>query len=213
MSSSESHSAYVGPFRLVDLKADTTRLAAPAFEQHVEFREVCPVARPPTADEAFQNGLVEGEQRGREAALKELLPAIDELRAIATSLKQVHDQRIDAAEADVVQAASDVARHILQGEIQAADDVVLRMARGCLDSARDEGTLVLRVAPDDLELVRTHLPELEHDLAEQTLTLAADPMLARGGVVLETPTRCFEGRPERVLDRIEAVIASGEDPT
>ena len=41
---------------------------------------------------------------------------------------------------------------------------------------------------------------LEAELAETSIRAEADPSVARGCVVLETPTHCYDGRPERILD-------------
>jgi flagellar biosynthesis/type III secretory pathway protein FliH len=169
-------------------------------------------APPLSADEAYQTGLVEGERRGREAALKEIEPARQELQALARSMAVARRERIEQAERELTDVAVQLARQILRGELQQGGDVVVRMARSCIEAARHEGdVLTLRVAPADLDLIRTHLPELEVDLADCSLRAHPDPSIPRGSIVLETRQRCYEGRPERILDAIARNVARAED--
>ena len=57
--------------------------------------------------------------------------------------------------------------------------------------------------------VRRWVSELELDLADGGIRVEADPQLARGAVVLLTPTRAYDSRPERLLGdarrRVEAL--------
>jgi flagellar biosynthesis/type III secretory pathway protein FliH len=162
----------------------------------------------PTAEEAYQSGLVEGERRGREAAMKEIAPACQELQTLARALADARRERIEQTERELVDVAVEIARRILHGELQQGGDVVIRLARSVIEAAREEGgTLTLRVAPADLELIRTHLPELEVDLADCSLRALADPSIELGSVVLETARRCYDGRPGRIL----ADIARGAE--
>jgi flagellar biosynthesis/type III secretory pathway protein FliH len=204
MSSSERLLRYSFP----DLRRGAPPAAAPAFEARVTFSEVGTRAPlPPTPDEARREGFAEGERAGRAAALKELEPARDALARAARGILDARRQRIEAAEAELCDVVREIARRVLHGELAQAQDVVLRMARACVGAAAREDDCTLRVAPDDLALVRAHLPELEAELAEGALTLRPDASLAPGGVVLETPSGCYEGRPERVLD---AALAEAE---
>ncbi|MFQ5513726.1 MAG: FliH/SctL family protein [Myxococcota bacterium] len=210
MSSSDS----IKPLTLVDLQQEAPPAPVEDFCVQTEFPRILSEAqRIPTPDEAYRNGLSEGEQRGREAALKELQPEIEELRRATSALVSVRSQRLEQAESDLVEVAVDLARRILHGELTQDGDVVLRMARACIEEASHEGELTLRVAPQDLELVRAHLPEFEPELSEGSVCVQADAGLERGSVVLETPRRCFDGRPERILQQVVATLeAEATDP-
>jgi flagellar biosynthesis/type III secretory pathway protein FliH len=124
---------------------------------------------------------------------------IEQLRVIAGSLEHLRRQRLADAEAELAQVAAEIASRILHGELVQPGDSSLRMARACIAEAAGDGPLVLRVAPSDLELLRAHLPELELDLSEHELRIEPAPEIATGGVVLETRSRCYDGRPQRIL--------------
>jgi flagellar assembly protein FliH len=188
-------------FRPGELGKGAPRVPAPAFEPRLHF-DPAGVRPPPlpTPEEARREGFVEGERAGRAAAAKELEPVRAALALLARGVADARRQRIDAVEAELLEVARELARRVLHGELSQAEDVVLRMARACVTEARDQGPCTLLVAPADLALLRAHLPELEHELAEGSLGLRPDPALRAGSVVLQTPSGCFDGRPERVLD-------------
>jgi len=194
--------------RLFHLDRETPPARQDQFTPQLTFeRVVSATGAPISAEEAYKSGLVDGEQRGREAALKELAPVLDELRAVARALTAARHERIEQAERDLLGIAGELAKRILHGELQQAGDVSVRMARACIAAAQDEeGVLTLHVAPADLELIRTHLPELQVDLGDRSLRIATDAALTPGNVVLETARRCYDGRPERLLDAATATL-------
>jgi len=210
MSSSER----VAPARLPRLATDALPVRRDEFTSSGSFTRAAPSKAPPlSAEEAYQNGLVEGERRGREATMKELEPARQELQALERSLAFARRERIEQAERELTDVAVEIARRILRGELAQGSDVVVRLARSCIEAAREEGgVLTLHVAPPDLDLIRTHLPELEVDLADCSLRVVPDAAIARGSLVLETARRCYDGRPERILDAHARSLGREEEP-
>jgi flagellar assembly protein FliH len=196
MSSSEP----LPPIALVDLHRDEPGAAAPEFVEQTEFDSVGEARPPtPTPEAAYQAGLAEGERIGRSAASKELEPVIGRFEELMRSLAFIRERRLEETERELVEVASEMAKRILHGELQLETDVVMRVARACLQEAKEEGARTLRVNPADAEMVRTHLPELELDLADHALQIEADTGIPPGGVVLETPRCCYDGRPKRLL--------------
>lgn len=192
----------------IDLQGGTPPGKVDDFVETSEFEAVARAAQLMRApDEAFRNGLVEGEQRGRAAARKELEPVITELRELGRALASLRADRLSELEGELLGIACELARRILHADLSTPRDAVIRLARVCLEEAAGETGLVLRVSPSELELVRVHAAELELDLADGGISIQADASLQPGGVVLETPTRCIDGRPERILNHAEATDA------
>ena len=198
MSSSDSN--YIRRPELTDLAKGDPPRREQDFRTAVDFETLeSPVARELTQDEAYRNGLAEGEQLGREAALKELRPVLEEFQAVAQSMTRIRAQRLRDAEAEFVQVATELARRILRAELAQNADAVTQLAQACIAEAADEGPLTLRAATEDVERIRAYFAELELDLAEDGVVLVADAALEPGSVVLETPLRAYDGRPERIL--------------
>jgi flagellar assembly protein FliH len=183
---------------LPDLRGELRPPPAPAFEPG-SFEAIAARAPRLSADDAYAQGLAEGERRGRDEAVKELVPVIAELREIARALGSVRSRRLAELERELVDLACELARRVLHGELALGGDAVARLARALIEAAADEERLVLRCAPSDVDLLRAHATELELDLADGGVQLAPDATLAPGNVVLETARRCYDARPERVL--------------
>ena len=207
MSSSENSAAQARPLVLLDLQADLPA-RVDQFSEELTFEQTKEIVPEPTAAEAHAAGLAEGERRGREAAAKELAPVIARFGEVLRAMTDVRQQRLAEAESEIVEVAAEAARRILHGELSQDGDVVVRMARACIEEAGHEIPMTLHVAPADAELLRVHLAELGSELADQGLTLAEDATLTAGRVVLDTPTRCYDGRPENVLEAALAAAPS-----
>ncbi len=201
----------VSPFPLPELERDTPPAAREEFVEQVEFAEVEQRPPTPTADEAYQAGLAEGERSGQAAAMKELGPVLKQLEGLVRGLTHVREQRIEEAQHELLEIATDMTRRILHGELSLETDVVVRLARACLQEAKEEGLRVLHVNPADSELLRTHLPDQETDASENELRIEPDPRIPSGGVVLETPRACYDGRPDRILAAVSHQLESTEE--
>jgi len=196
MSSSDAR-----PFELPDLRQPLRPAAARSFVETHNFDQI---ERPRTRslEEAHADGIAEGEARGRAAALKELEPVVEELRALGQAMAAVRSERLAQTETELIEIAAAVCRRILHGELSQNPDAIVRLAQTCVDEARGrDGQMRLRVAPGDLERVRVHVPELQLDLVEASIELAPDDSMEPGGVVLETPERCYDGRPFQLVQR------------
>ncbi|MCP4006710.1 MAG: hypothetical protein GY725_21230 [bacterium] len=188
---------------LVDLHQTTPQPSPRQFTPQCEFEQAqTRPAREIDPEEAHRLGLAEGEQRARDGAMKELAPVIEELQKIALSLANLRHKRLEELEGELTETAIELTRRLIRGELRQDGDSVVRMARACLAEAAEQGVLTLRVAPSDAELLRAHIPELEVDLADASITVQADASVQAGCAVLQTPSRVFDGRPERILDSV-----------
>jgi flagellar assembly protein FliH len=207
MSSSE-----VRPLALIDLTRDIPPSPGKEFVEKNEFDQVADAPPPtPTAEEAYKAGLGEGEQIGRAAVSKEIQPVIARLEELIRAVAHIREARLDEVERDLTAVAIDIAKQILHSELRLEGDTVVRMARACLQEAKEEGARTLRANPADVELLQTHSAELELDLAEHALRIEADPQIPAGGVVLETECACYDGRPERILRALAMVSSPSEE--
>jgi flagellar biosynthesis/type III secretory pathway protein FliH len=205
MSSSDS----TGPIHLTDLQREALPETRDDFVEQTQFERVntAPAAGP-SLDDAYEAGIAEGEQLGRAATLKEMQPVIARFEELIKALSHVRERRLEETERELTDLGVEIARRVLHGELQTGNDAVVRLARACIQEAKEEGTLTLRANPNDVELLRTHLPELELDMTDQQLRVEPDPRVPAGGVILETARACYDGRPHRVLEGLRQRIGS-----
>lgn len=168
--------------------------------------------RPGSAQAADVRTLLDlGERERRRAAEGELVAGLvaSAERALA-ELPPLVGQRLDGIATLTVELAMQVAREIVgaaldQGRFDPTP-VVARCLRDCVHGA-SPSDLVVRLHPDDLELVRQRLQqarELEEEVA--AARFVADPTLARGAVRAETETGRLRYDPREALERVAAEI-------
>ncbi len=164
MSSSDS----TGPIQLIDLQREALPETRDDFVEQTQFDRVdtAPAAGP-SLDDAYKAGVAEGEQLGRAAALKEMQPVIARFEELIKALGHIRERRLEETERELTDLGVEIARRVLHGELQTGNDAVVRLARACIQEAKEEGTLTLRANPDDvgpgpepqLEVLRDDVPD------------------------------------------------------
>jgi len=148
-----------------------------------------PAPAPPAVDpaqierDAFMKGYAQGERAGGEAAaargeavVRRLADTVDELRKFRADLLQ-------KTERQVVQLALAIARRIVHREVRLDRELLETMGRVALDRLGAVSTATIRLHPDDYAAVTRGASE---GAAESGTTIVADPLVRRGGCVVES---------------------------
>lgn len=153
--------------------------------------------------------LAEREQakQGERQALVKLCGQID---AATRTLPDVVNARIDEIAGIAVELGLAVAREIVGNALDAGavdpTPVVARCLRDCVHGSSNDD-LVVRLHPDDLQLVQTGLQAM-HELSEQVAAarFVADKTLARGAVSAETAAGRLRYDPRQALERVSEEV-------
>lgn len=119
---------------------------------------------------------------------------------------RVRDEALASLEGSVSDAALAVARRLVDRELAADPGLVLALARRALRSASALGDVLLRVAPGDLPILRQAQGTLGELLGRGSLTLAEDPSLGRGEVIVEAAGGRIDARIEARLDAFRRAL-------
>lgn len=150
---------------------------------------------------AKEEGLQEGKAEGV-AKLSE---------AVATA-----STRVEALEAELIpqlqQLALAITRKILGKELETHPDEVVSIVKQALgEKARQRREIVLRVHPDDLDIVRGSRAELLEVLNRcKEIGIREDPEVARFGVVIETDAGTIDAQLETQLAVFERAFKGME---
>lgn len=119
-----------------------------------------------------------GFAEGQEAALAGLAPLLD---GASERLDAFREEAAESICRDAVELAVEIARQLVQCQVQAEDYDLERMVRGALDAADvGRGECTVHVAPEDHDRLA--------DVAFRTGTrIVADPEMRPGDVHVETP--------------------------
>lgn len=172
--------------------------AAPLHAAPAEPHRAASHGEPPPALPA-----ADGAELRREAFAR-VASALDTLRAQSAHLGE-------QARADALEIGFAVARAILATEIRQNPEALFSLVRAAVRRAGDSRRVVVRVAPEDLELLQGgHAGALDPAGAAR-LELLADRALSRGDCVVEADFGRIDGRLETRLSELRRAVDLAEN--
>lgn len=159
------------------------------------------------ADAEYQRGFAEGESSGAKKAAAKLEPVMERLARSISDLAGYRDRFRRESEQDLVMVSIAIARRILRRELVIDPEAILGLVKVAMDKVSLRETHRIRVHPEDVAVVRTHLQRIQ---APQAIEVEGDAGLERGGVIFETARGSLDASMEtqlRVIERGFAEIA------
>lgn len=183
-----------------------------------------PIARdlvvdPRLVDDAVRDGYEAGYAAGyaeaREAAMETARVAVDQLtERLATVVHRLSDAadgllareatRREEIEHDIVDGAFRIAQALLGRELLSIDSMGRDAIRRALVLAPDDGLVVARLHPDDIN----QIGDIDALALGRALQLVADASLVPGDAVIEVGACRIDARLGDALDRINEVLSS-----
>jgi len=167
------------------------------------------------SESGFQEGMQQGYQdgllQGKQAALDEMQQAIQSAMDRAQNILDVAtreaQESIVGAERQVVEIALAVARKILAREIEENPMVVLPIVRAALEKVRDQDQIIIRVNPDDYELVLQARRDLQMIVGrEQVLSISSDQTIEHGSCMIESSNGTVDARLNTQFDILRKAL-------
>lgn len=103
---------------------------------------------------------------------------------------------------EVVDLALLVAQEVLHAELSVREDLVFAAVERALNGAPHDGTVTVRMNPDDLEGVETRLK----DSGMLAMKCEADASLRRGDCVVQTPGRIIDASLDARLEAVRDTL-------
>jgi len=214
----------VSSARLFDLRPvqeRVDRMLAAARRTVDEARTEADQVREKGRREGFEAGRAEGLERGRLEGIERGLAEAAEIRrtlgALLDDLER-HRATLKAdAERHLIELAAAIAERVIKTRVEVDEDLVRRNVAAALGLVTAADRLRILLAPEDVEAVRTFLPDLAAKLqagaaqaAPETIELVPDPSVARGGCVVRTAGGEIDARIETQLEEIRIQLGNGE---
>ena len=115
------------------------------------------------------------------------------------------------AQQQLIKLSVRLAEKIIGEQLRLEPDTVISIVREALTSARRETKLTLRVNPDYLNAVRSHLDRLRSEAgAQREYRVVADPKVQGGGCIIESEIGTIDARLEVQLQVIEELLLKGK---
>ena len=158
-------------------------------------------------DEAYERGMREGFEAGRER----IAAQTERLSQLLTDLARPFETLSDEVVEQIVALSTALARQLLRRELRTDRSQIISIVREAVKqlpvSARD---VRVQLHPEDAAVVREYLAPAEHDRA---WTLVEDPMMMRGGCQVLTSTSRVDARLDSRLGALlTEIMGSERDP-
>ena len=148
--------------------------------------------------------------KAREAGRQEGLAQTTE---IVLRARRAHQALLQGAEQDILRLSLQVAEKILGRSLEQNRELMLSIVAQAIETVRYQRELVVRVNPDDAELLRSSRRQLM-DLIGRTKEIAVreDPEVERGGCVIETEHGTVDAQLRTQLQVLEQVLLGPQRP-
>lgn len=176
------------------------------YDAHQKAKEIIDQAERQAAQ------LIEKATRERDAAVaaaKEMgrQEGLAQATDIILKAKRESSAIIESSEKELVRLSLVIAEKIIGRMLEEDSELILSIAAQAIESVRQQRELVLRVHPDDAQLLRNSRKKLM-DLLGRTKDIAVreDPEVQRGGCVIETENGTVDAQLRTQLAMIEQAL-------
>lgn len=157
--------------------------------------------------EAYEKGFAEGQKAGMEVGesmgetlLKQYSSGIDALNKLRREL-------FLTSEKEVIRLSLEVARKVIKREVAIDEELILTLVKVALSRVADQTLITIRVNPRDYQSIERHRPAgigmSENGSASESVKIVEDPLIARGGCIIETESGTIDARVEEQIREIE----------
>ncbi len=152
---------------------------------------------------AEADGFEKGRKSGYEAGLSETEPLINTFRELIKELKEVRRTFYEKSEEEMIHLVISVARTVLGIEIQENPTLVRTVIRKAVLTLKARENVNIRVNPEDMAEAEEFKPDLRKDIqSSENVSFQADPLITRGGCMVETNIGSIDARIETQLEAI-----------
>jgi flagellar assembly protein FliH len=147
-----------------------------------------------------------GYEEGVAAGRAEVSGAARALAAAAVELREARATAADDAEPVAVELSLQIAAKVLGVGLEAEPELVLEVIRGALRRLTEPLPATVLVNPDDVDLVRDSLAELNSAHGGE-LSVRGDRRVERGGCIVNTKAGEIDAQISAQLERAAKVVA------
>ncbi len=181
---------------LAQAQAEAEALRAAAREEVEAWRQ-----------QAYEEGVRQGAEAGREAYLESVARSADALHAAADELVRVRERFLEELEPQVLGLVRDIAERVVHRELRQDPGLLQQTVRRALEAVADEPSVVVRLHPVDAQAIREQrVTLLEEFSGFSRLEVVADESVPEGGCLAETPQFTADARVDTLLRNVLAAL-------
>ena len=175
---------------------------APTYE---EYKQRLAGELAQVRQQATDAGREQGLQQGRLAAQAEFQQQLDSLRAVIQSARNAHTRHLEEVADEAGEIVFTAVCKILGDGFTNREGAVATV-REAVRRSKERGRLLVRVSPEDFELLSSRRRELLEGAVAGEVDLVADEKVKLGGCLLEGASGSLDARLELQLQRLREVL-------
>ena len=152
----------------------------------------------------YEKGFAEGERAGRETGEKMVGAVLKQYTHTLEELKGLRRNLLTGSEREVVRLSLEVAKKVVKREVCVDEELILALVRVALSRLADQSVMTVRVHPKDCQSILQFRESPGHrDSWHDGIKLVEDPLITRGGCLIETDSGVIDARVEEQFREIE----------
>lgn len=163
--------------------------------------------------DAKSQGHREGYAAGYAEGLNKAAPVIDSFTSLVGILTSARDEFYSNAENEMVELVINVAEMALGDQIEKNPGLIRHVIRSAVLKLQSREQMTIRVNPMDLAEAEKARPDISKEVEDiEKVSFKGDPLVSRGGCVLETNMGSIDARVETQLEAMrESLLAAVEE--
>lgn len=162
-------------------------------------------------EEGFDKGYYDGLEKGKNDAAQKYDALIKSLTGITSEASSEKLRIIEAAEEEIVELSSAIARKVVNQELATDRSIVINLAKEAIKRLEDKEKIIIYCNPADIDLIKKHRPEfMELVDTEDTLHILPDEILAQGECRLESKSEIADTDLDCQFLEIRKKLLSGD---
>jgi flagellar assembly protein FliH len=154
--------------------------------------------------EAYERGFNEGQKAGKEVGEKMVEALLKQYAQTLEELASLRKHVLAASEREVVRLALEIARKVVKREVTIDEDVILALVKVAMNRLGEESMMTVRLNPRDVQSVlRSRNAADRANVLNEAIKLVEDPLISRGGCLIETESGIIDARVEEQFREIE----------
>ena len=154
--------------------------------------------------EAYERGFNEGQKAGKEVGEKMVEASLKQYAVTLEELANLRTQVLSASEREVVRLALEVARKVVKREVTIDEDIILALVKVAMKRLGEESVMTVRLNPRDVQsILRFRNGADKGSVWSEAIKLVEDPLISRGGCLIETEAGIIDARVEEQFREIE----------
>ncbi|MBL7195970.1 MAG: FliH/SctL family protein [Pseudomonadota bacterium] len=157
--------------------------------------------------EAYAKGFAQGERDGFEMGEKKAEKIVEKIERLFSELTHLKDDMIKLYEKEILDLIFIIAGKIVYYRTRSEESGVKNTILKALKLAAQKSKIVVRVNPEDYDLVEKMRPELFTEFKDvKSIMITSDHSISRGGCFLETPGGDVDATIEAQLEKIYQIL-------